>query len=232
MHLVARYRLILLFVLTLFVPGQLYAVPDRGYYLLSELRDAQQEANDNQIPLVWMSATDDYLNVQDPPDDSDADLAQMALKYLTHDLRRRVIVILVHGNDDMPKTPPQVHNQFHQVDDPNLPGGVSYLVPKLVFTSGDISAIFGRLSHTQMLAGRERAIYDCFVKILSNPDIRAKLQATPINPTPTPEPKATGASSFLTDPRKLLSIIAIVVIIGGALYASNMQKKQPRSRRH
>ena len=125
------------------------------YYSFSELAAAQDAARQLNWPLAWVCGNLSALSVPSPNQGSDDDLTQLEMNYL----KSRAVIIFLNGNDDLNKTSAVVRDQqFYQMDDGPIPGGHHFYTPKVVFTDPNITQPLGRVSHTDLSAGRFAAI--------------------------------------------------------------------------
>jgi hypothetical protein len=69
----------------------------------------------------------------------------------------------------MTVVPALIHAQYHIHDDGPLPDGAAWNIPKIVFADPAITKPLGRVSRTQMAAGREAPIEAALAAIQNDP---------------------------------------------------------------
>jgi len=160
------------------------ALPD--YYDISDTATAQAEARQLKLPLAYLGSFPECLTDAAPNPGGQSDLTQMALATL----QGNAVVIFFDGRNMAP-VPAIIHAQYHIQDDGPLPGGAAWNSPKVVFSNPDITKILGRVSHTQMLAGRAAPLYTALQAIRDDPSALAPLP-------PPPAPVAAADTSTTT----------------------------------
>jgi hypothetical protein len=164
------------------------------YYDISQTEAAKAEAQARQLPIAYLGSFPECLTQSSPNPGSFGDLSQMALAAL----QGKAVVIFFDGHNMAP-VPMMVHMQYHQPDDGPLDGGAAWTPPKIVFTDPAVTKILGRVSHTQMTAGREAPILAALAAIQNDP---ASLQPKPHPAAPPPPPPgADSENSDLTAPQ-------------------------------
>jgi hypothetical protein len=142
------------------------------YHDISDHAQAEAEAQERKLPLAWLGGFPELFNQASPDPGSQADLQQMALATL----QGSAVVVFFDGKNMAP-VPEIVHAQFHLQDDGILANGAAWVVPKVVFTDPGVTKILGRVSQTQMQAGREAVIYPVLQSIRNDP---SALQPAPV----------------------------------------------------
>ncbi len=120
------------------------------FHEITDIPAAQAEAKERGLPLAFLGVVPGVLDKPSPEYNSEDELAKMALIAL----QGRAVVITLDGRT-MAGVPAIVHAQFHIMDDGPLQGGGAWIIPKVVFADPEITKTLGRVSHTQMAAGRE-----------------------------------------------------------------------------
>ncbi len=132
------------------------------YFTMDTVEQAKALAQQKHLPLAWLSTERGYIK---GGDGEDAELTHLAFSAL----RDRAIIIFVNNNADMGRVPGNVHHQgFSAKDDGVIPGGGSYIMPKIIFSSPDVKVLLGRVSHTQM---KERAARPSMPRSTASPTI-------------------------------------------------------------
>jgi hypothetical protein len=145
------------------------------YHDIADTPAAQAEARQRNLPLAYLGGFSEDLTVSAPDPGTAGDLAQMALATL----QGRAVVIFFDGHN-MGPVPAIIHAQYHIHDDGPLDGTAAWLRPKVVFSNADITRILGRVSWTQMSAGRDTPLNSALQKIETDP--------TALVPAPPPPP--------------------------------------------
>jgi hypothetical protein len=130
------------------------------YYSFADRADAQEVAHQLHWPLAWIDSYASCMTAN-PQNNSAADLTQMA----RDDLKSQAVVIFVDNTVSLDSVPPLVRDQLFIMDDGPLPGGHHFYAPKIVISDPDVNRIFGRVSFTQMKAGRQLAINEVLATI-------------------------------------------------------------------
>jgi len=172
-----------------------------AYYDISDTAQAQTEARQRNLPLAYLGSYPECLTDGSPKPGSEADLTQMALATL----QGNAVVIFFDGHNMAP-VPAIIHAQYHIHDDGELPGGISWYHPKVVFANPEITKILGRVSYTQMKAGRDIPLNSALQVIRNDPTALA-----PPPPTAAPDangPSATSKESPLSTVNGTLSLIS------------------------
>lgn len=151
------------------------------YHDISDTAAAQAEAKERGLPLAYLGYVGDYNHRPSAQYNSDPEIFQMALQAL----QDRAVVITFDGSN-MGPVPDIVHAQYHIQDDGPLPNGAAWEVPKIVFADPGITKTLGRVSHTDMAAGRESPIENALDAIKKDP--------TSLTPKPKPPQTVLAAS--------------------------------------
>jgi hypothetical protein len=176
------------------MPASAGAFPQ--YHDISDTPAAQAEARQRHLPLAYLGGFSDSLTDGSPEPGSQADLSQMALATL----QDKAVVIFFDGRN-MGPVPAVVHAQYHIQDDGPLPNGAAWDVPKIVFSDPDITHTLGRVSHTEMKAGRDVPILSALQVIRNDPHVLDSSSAPPVAPPPAspsappPFPPLSAAAS-------------------------------------
>ena len=171
-----------------------------AYYDISDTAQAQAEARQRNLPLAYLGSYPECLTDSSPTPGSEADLTQMALATL----QGNAVVIFFDGHNMAP-VPAIIHAQYHIHDDGELPGGIAWYHPKVVFANPEITKILGRVSYTQMKADRDIPLNSALQVIRNDPTALAP-------PPPASTPTATGPSAPGNDgpPSTLASALSVM----------------------
>ncbi len=194
---------------------------DSEYFTISEMTEAQTTAQTRHVPIVWMTITDTSFTVPKPDKNSEPELAQTVLHYLTNDLKGRVVIICINSKTEMDQVPDCVKAELDQYDDGALPDNAYFLNPKLVVTTPNAAKSLGRLSNTQLQSGRTNAIYDVLFKIWNDDQLKAevlgvsveKLKAAEAQKSWIPNMSNLGAMSPKVKAIGILVVIVVLVLV-------------------
>ncbi len=129
-------------------------------YQSDKIKDALDDAKQNQRVVVWFCSSSDLLSEKNPDYGSQAEITQLCL-YQLRNQDDSCVIIFLSGLEDIAKAPNTVQDQFLTVDDPQLNGTKFHmLAPKLVFTDPAETTVFGRLSYTTLQQDRDKALLD------------------------------------------------------------------------
>jgi hypothetical protein len=163
------------------------------YFHIGEAEQAKALARRLHLPLAWMGSMPSFMDSDESGDE--AEFTRMAVATL----QGRAVVILFNGDTEIGQVPGNVHHQGISVkDDGELSSGANYIMPKIIFSSPDVSQLWGRVSHTQMKAKGKDAITAALDAIDNDPGDQAILAGQ--TPPPAVSGNSTSGSTSPTPP--------------------------------
>jgi hypothetical protein len=112
--------------------------------------------------------------------------------------------------------------QYHIQDDGPLPGGAAWSCPKVVFCDPGMTKILGRVSFTQMKAGRDVPLLSAIQVIKNDPQALVPLPPKPVPPPvassdPTPDEASTPQLANVTDVNSFMEWLKVQnpIMLGG-----------------
>jgi hypothetical protein len=203
------------------------AIADPIYYTMDDLKDAESEAKDHHIPIVWLASSPECLMEKSPPKKSSGDMTQMAVKYLSGDqMRAKVVLVCINWDKEADIVPPAVVDQFNQYDDGPLQDNAFLLYPKLVISNFDGSKVVGRLSVTEMQVNRELTIYNKLNTIFHDINAQAAILGMTVPELKEARAKQNIFNRMGVDPSKGIAIAAIIVVVVVIIVALIMVRRR------